>query len=236
MNDQELKKYIADSLASGRSKEELYAALLGQGYSVDVIGRAFASITAEKSSEQTSVAVQKQTVRVIVLVGAVLIGAGVFSFIAANWQNMSRPMKVIVILLGMLAAYSLGWYLREKKGLTYSGNALILLGSLIFGAGIFLVGQMFNMRQNWPDGFILWMFGAVATGMALRLRPLLYLGFIVGLVSIVSHPFELFMFLFTGFDRFLMTSTLMLMLATAVTFLTAWKIQNEIPPEERGSL
>ncbi len=225
MNDQQIEEYIKSAISQGKSKEDIYKELLIQGISVDRIQTNFNPITPEEEKEDT----QKKTILIILTVAAILVGAGIFSFIAANWQLMTKPVKIIVILMAMLSSYSLGWYFKEKLNLAKTGEALILLGAIIYGAGIFLVAQMFNIRANWPDGFILWMFGIIALAYALESYPLFYLAIFLGIITIVGHPFVIFTSL--GFNSFLLTSSFLLLSATIVTFLTGWHIRSKMPPE-----
>ncbi len=226
MIDQKVVDYIKTSLAQGRTKEELYKELLGQGWTIEVIQENFNAINAEQEKEDTS----KRTIRIIVTIGAILVGAGIFSFIAANWQEMSKPVKIGVILISMLVSYGIGWYLKEKLNLEKTGSALFLLGTIIYGAGIFLVAQMFHTRANWPDGFILWMFGAIAIAFALESFPHFYLAIILGFVAMVGYPIEIFTGVF-GYRAFLLTSSFLLLAVTIVTFITGWIIRKRMPPE-----
>ncbi|MFH1427579.1 MAG: DUF2157 domain-containing protein [Patescibacteria group bacterium] len=225
MADPKLIEYVKTSLAQGKPKEEIYKELLEQGWTIEVIQESFNALTTEEEKEDT----QKRTIRIIVTIGALLVGAGIFSFIAANWQEMTRPIKIGIILVSMLVSYGTGWYLKEKSGLVKTGEALILLGAIIYGAGIFLVAQMFNIRANWPDGFILWMIGTTAMAFAVQSYPLFYLAIPLGIVAIVGHPFGIF----TGFgyNQFLLTSSFLLLAATIVTFVAGWAIRKKIPPE-----
>lgn len=225
MPDQKLTDYIKNSLTQGRSKEEIYKELLKQDWSVEVIQESFNAMVSEEEKEDT----QKRTIRIIVTIGAVLVGAGIFSFIAANWLEMGRPVKVVIILISMLASYGAGWYLKEKFNLQKTGEALILLGAIIYGTGIFLVAQMFNIRANWPDGFILWMIGTIAMAFAVESYFLFYLAIPLGVVAMVGHPFGIF----TGFgyNPFLLTSSFLLLAAAVITFATGWIIRKKMPPE-----
>jgi uncharacterized membrane protein len=224
-SEPKLVEYIKTSLSQGRTKEDIYKELLGQGWTIEVIQESFNAIGTEEEKEDT----QKRTIRIIVTIGAVLVGAGIFSFIAANWVEMARPVKIAIILISMLASYGTGWYLKEKTELQKTGEALILLGAIIYGAGIFLVAQMFNIRANWPDGFILWMIGTIAMAFAAESYPLFYLAIPLGIIAIVGHPFGIF----TGFgyNRFLLTSSFLLLAATIITFATGWIIRKKMPPE-----
>jgi uncharacterized membrane protein len=225
MADQKLSEYVKTSLAQGKPKEEIYKELLGQGWTIEVIQGSFNSIGTEQEKEDTS----KKTVRIIVTIGAVLVGAGIFSFIAANWLEMTKPIKIGIILISMIVSYGAGWYLKEKSELQKTGDALILLGSIIYGAGIFLVAQMFNIRANWPDGFILWMIGTIAMAFTVESYPLFYLAISLGIIALIGHPFGIF----TGFgyNSFLLTSSFLLLIATIITFATGWIVRKKIPAE-----
>jgi len=225
MINQRVVDYIKTSLTQGKTKEDLYKELLGQGWTIEIIQENFNAIGTEQAKEDTS----KKTIHIIVTIAAVLVGAGIFSFIAANWVEMAKPIKIAIILIVMIIAYGAGWYLKESLKLLKTGEALILLSSIIYGAGIFLVAQMFNIRANWPDGFILWMIGAIAIAFAVESYPLFYLAIPLGIIAIIGHPFGIF----TGFgyNSFLLTSSFLLLAATIITFTTGWLVRKKMPPE-----
>lgn len=225
MVNQKVIDYIKDSLVKNKSKEEIYIELLNQNYTVDDIQDSFDFANLKEDKEDN----QKKIIRVMVIIGAILIGAGIFSFIAANWQEMPNLIKVSIIVIAMLISYGSGWYLKEKSGLTKTGEALILLGSIIYGAGIFLVAQMFNIRANWPDGFILWMLGVIIMGYAIEAYSLFFLAVPLGFIAIIGHPFGIFSNF--GFDSFLLTSSFLLLAATVITFLVGFAIHKKVKKE-----
>lgn len=228
MGDPKLIESIKASLSRGRSKEEVYRGLLDQGWTVEAIQEGFRSAEAGDAKEDA----RRKTIRSLVTMGALLVGAGVFSFIAANWEGMTKPVKVAVIVVSMLTVYAAGWHLREKSNLVRSGEALFLLGSLIYGAGIFLVAQMFQVRANWPDGFVVWMLGCLAMAFAVEVFPLWYLAIVLGIVALVGHPFQL-LAPWGGRDPFLLTSSFLLLLTTVVSLLAAIAVRRRLPPELR---
>lgn len=221
MIEQALDDSIGQSLKEGRTKEEIYKSLLNQGYRVDAINENYPSPPSREGDDT-----QKKTINSILTIAAILVGAGVFSFIASNWQFMPKTIKVLLIVSFMLGSYTGGWYMKARMKFVKTGEALILLGVIIFGAGIFLIGQMFNIRANWPDGFLLWMLGTIALGYALEFYPAFYLAVILGIIALVAHPFILFDEF--GGGRFLMTSTFLLMTSTVVTFVTGWAIRKKL--------
>lgn len=228
MADQKLIEYIQDSLAKGISKNEIYKELINAGWTIDVIQEGFNAMQKVDDKEHT----QQKTIRIIAIFGAILIGAGIFSFIAANWQELGRPTKIAILIFAMLIFYVGGWFLKEKKHYDKTGNALIFLGSLVYGASVFLIAQMFHIRENWPDGFILWMIGAVVIGFAVEVYSIFYLAIVVGFIAIASHPICLFFAIGGGInDCFIGTSVFLLLAVTGITFISGWIIRKRIIPE-----
>lgn len=217
--------YIKTSLTQGRSKEDIYKELLSQGESIEVIQEGFKTIDREHKKEDVS----KKTIRIILTIGAILVGAGIFSFIAANWTGMAKVSKILVIFVSMIVSYGAGWYFKEKLKLLKTGETFILLGSIIYGAGIFLIGQMFNIRSNWPDAFLLWMIGTIFMAFAVESYLLFSLAIPVGVVAFVGHPIGIFGGF--GYNPFLLTSPLLLLASTVITFATGWMIRKKMSPE-----
>lgn len=227
MINEKVIDYIKTSLAQDRSKEEIYKELLGQGWGLDAIKENFKAVDLVGVKGDS----QQKVVKIIVTAGVIFIGAGIFSFIAANWQEMGRFIKVALIVILLVASYASGWYLKEKRGFIRIGGALFLLGAIIYGAGIVLVAQMFNISTNWPDGFILWMIGSIAMAFAIDSFPIFYLAIPIGTIALFGYPILMFADFRGGGNPFLMTSTLLLLTATIITFLTGWAMRKRMSPE-----
>ena len=106
-------------------------------------------------AREAPAATRERVVRVISSVGAVVAGLGVVLFVAANWDGMPRPTRVVLLLALVAAAYAAGYALRERRGThPHVGEALYLLGGLAFAAEIFLVGQMYHVDAHWPLAFL----------------------------------------------------------------------------------
>ncbi|MFC1629940.1 DUF2157 domain-containing protein [Patescibacteria group bacterium] len=230
MADQKLLEYIQTSLSEGKSKEEIYKTLLGQGWKIEDIEDIFEDVDKEKRGED----IQQRTIRIVVTIGALLVGLGVFSFVAANWQGMEKFLKVAIIVVSMVASYVIGWLLKEKWNYKKTGEAFILLGAIIYGAGIFLIGQMFNIRGNWPDGFMLWMIGTLIMAFAIDSFSLYFLSIPIAFIAISGVP-SMF---FVGFMRhhsFLFTSLALLLIVTAISFGVAFVIKKRMPQDMRNN-
>lgn len=224
MSNKQLVKQITTAVNQGKSKEEIYLFCLQQGKRVDEIERAFKAVQQIRLVEDKE---EKRTVRLMLLIGVVLIGAGIFSFIASNWEMMGKAVKLLIIISLMLVSYVAGWYLKEKRNLRKTGEALILLGAIMYGAGIFLTAQIFNIRTQWPDGFILWMIGVVWLAYALENNVLYYLAVGLGVIALVGYPSGIFKGVIL--DSFLLTSSVLLLIAAAISFFISRVINKKIP-------
>ena len=109
----------------------------------------------------------------LAVIGATAVGFGVIGFIAANWDGMSHAARLFLLTFALAAAYGAGYHLRERTGsLPLVGEALYLLGVLLFGASLFLVGQMYNVEAHDPLALLLWAGAATATALVVRSRAI----------------------------------------------------------------
>jgi len=212
MSNQALIDYIKSCLAVGRTKDQIYRDLLDNHHSVNDINQAFNEIEGKEAPlaiepKEDLDSAQKNAVGVLSVIGAIVVGLGVLLFIASNWQQIDKFGKVVMLVGLMIIFYVLGWLLKEKWGYIKSGQALFLLGSMVYGGSIFLVAQIYNVRLLWPDGFILWMIGCLVMAWALEYYPLYVLAGIVGLISVISHPFFILINPLSMMDMFFLTST-----------------------------
>lgn len=137
---------------------------------------------------------QKRIAVVFAVLGAVLIGLGVILFFADNWQAISKWAKFTLLLAATAGAYGLGYWLRFSRGYPAVGSALILLGGLLYGAGIFLVGQMFHVQAEPHYGLLMWAAGLLPLAYTLPATALITLAAVlvvvwVGMVSLLGPDF-----------------------------------------------
>jgi uncharacterized membrane protein len=85
----------------------------------------------------------------VYVLGAFLVGAGVISLVAWHWEEMSRTARLSVIGIAMVAAHVAGFRLQGAGRHPRLGHAISLLGTLVFGANIALVAQIFQVSGAW---------------------------------------------------------------------------------------
>jgi uncharacterized membrane protein len=107
---------------------------------------------------------------VLAILGVVLLGFAAMSFVAANWQDMPRLLRLAIIFAGLGGAYSAaaGLFVRGTDAFAHSA---ILLGVAVFGSGIMLIAQMYHIEGHPPDAMLVWALGALAAGVLVRSNP-----------------------------------------------------------------
>lgn len=111
----------------------------------------------------------------LLILGAILIGLGIILFIAANWQVLARSVKMAIVLLAVIG-FEVAGAAQHARGATRIGDALLLVGAITFGAGLWLVAQIYQLPYNHADSMLAWTVGSLAMAWVLRTRPVLILG------------------------------------------------------------
>lgn len=113
-------------------------------------------------------------------------GLGVILLLAANWDTISDMMRTILIIGATGLTYVAGYYWTYQN-LNYpkTGQALFLLGSMLYGASIFLLGQIYNLGGTFADAFLIWAIPIIFLAYTTRFGMM----FLLGIVLIYSYIF-----------------------------------------------
>lgn len=101
--------------------------------------------------------------------GGLLVAAGIFLFVAANWQQLS-PVARHAVLVGGVVALHLGGAFGARFSPTLA-TTLHGVGTAALGAAIFLSGQVFHLEAHWSEALLAWGIGAAAGFFLLRDWP-----------------------------------------------------------------
>ncbi len=99
---------------------------------------------------------------ILCTMGALLFGAGVITFFAANWGLIPKAAKLAILfaMLGSCYGAAGACFARGSEALA---QGLLLLGVIFFGANIFLIAQIYHIDAHYPDGVLIWTLGALVT-------------------------------------------------------------------------
>lgn len=114
-------------------------------------------------------------IQIISIIGAVLIGLGVLSFVASNWSHLSNVQKFFLLLGGLIASYVSAWMTEDKRPIT--SKALYYIGAFIYGAEIFYIGQMFHLGGELHNALFAWSIGIIPLAFYRKDRILYAVGF-----------------------------------------------------------
>ncbi len=149
-------------------------------------------ITAEQAAailenypvEDAGPASRSRLVSILGTLGAALIGLGVILFFAANWQGLSKEVKLALMLVAVPAAYGAGYWARYRRQYLRAGTAVLLLAAVLYGAAIHLVAQAYHVPVNSPNLVLFWFLGVIPLAYVTRSRSVLTLGIVLFLAAI----------------------------------------------------
>ena len=131
----DLVKWVADGVISGDAAQSIRGARFGE----------------EAASRLPAI---------FTMLGALMRAASVSAFVAANWQEIPRLVRLVGILVLIAGCFLPAAHL-ERRGMPNVADAAITFGTLCFGAGVALVGQMDHLPADWPAGAMLIAIGAL---------------------------------------------------------------------------
>lgn len=173
--------------------------------------------------ERVKISRQGRLTQIIVTLGAILIGAGVLLFISANWDTIPTGFKLLIIFASIAIAYGAGLWLESIK-FERTALGIIFLGSLLYGAGIALIAQIYNVEAGSGTLFLLWGGGVLLSGLALASELLLSFSAILFICWTIFNRFGN-VFSFFGFGNYEISLHWEYLVPAAVLFFISyyWK-------------
>lgn len=148
------------------------------------------TLTADKATEIAGMYEAEEHLsftKILLYVGSILVGAGILSFIASNWAEIGKTVKFLLIVALYIGSNFAGYKLEKHYPKT--SKSMYYLGVLVFGAGIFLVGQMFHLGGDFQGAFLWWSLGIMPLAWVLRDKKILLGAAIFALIYQFDSPF-----------------------------------------------
>jgi uncharacterized membrane protein len=127
---------------------------------------------------------------VVAIVGGLLIAAAFLAFVAAHWSELARLLRLAILLVGIVGAHGLGAWLA-RAGRPALADLCSGVGSIIFGAGIALIGQMYHLSGDFAGGMLLWAIGALAAAALTGSRGALAVALVAASIWTSMRVFEI---------------------------------------------
>jgi uncharacterized membrane protein len=149
--------------------------------------------------------------------GAVVLALGVILLFAYNWDQMHKFAKLAVVGGFLAAAHGAGLWLRRRDAWQGFAEPVQLLGTMLFGAGIWLVAQIYHISAHYPNAFIIWAVGALLLAWLL---PSVAQGLLASVLLVVWACVEL-----GSFDHHLVTAPLLVLVGSG---WLAWRQRSPV--------
>ncbi|MEO1593528.1 MAG: DUF2157 domain-containing protein, partial [Cyanobacteria bacterium J06632_22] len=111
-------------------------------------------------------------VAILLGLGGILLGLGIITFVAANWQVWPRSFRVALLMALFIGVNVGGFYLWQHSALRRLGHGLLLTGGLVLGANMALMSQMFHQSGQAYELYFVWGLGVALMAYSLRLVSL----------------------------------------------------------------
>lgn len=108
---------------------------------------------------------------ILAMMAALLFGAAILIFVAANWEAIPRLARVAALFAVILGGYVGGAVLKARDHAAV-GEALWIVAAAAFGGSIALIGQMYHLSGDEASAMITWGAGTALAAIALRSSPL----------------------------------------------------------------
>lgn len=114
------------------------------------------------------------------ILGVLLFGSGIITYFAANWGEIPKLVKLVILFGSMWLVYGAAWHALRDARAPLFGQALLLLGVILFGANIMLIAQIYHIDSHFPNGVLMWSLGALIAAYLVRSEPALVAAIVLG--------------------------------------------------------
>lgn len=108
---------------------------------------------------------------VLAMMAAALFAAAILIFIAANWEEFPRLVRVGLLFALILAGY-IGGAALKLSGREAAGEGAWIVAAAAFGASIALIAQIYHMSGDEAQAVFVWGAGTALAAAVLRSGPL----------------------------------------------------------------
>lgn len=109
----------------------------------------------------------------ISVIGSILLGIGILLFIASNWWLLPKYGKIAILMFFTFGSHYAGYYMAyQKKNFPKIGFSLIFLSTIIFGATLILISQIYNTSGDIHSLVLIWLFSILPLVYVYRSRAI----------------------------------------------------------------
>ncbi len=111
---------------------------------------------------------------ILATLGYLFMGLACITLIGANWESIPREVRMIG-MIGLTLGVQVVAITRYQQNKTASAVGLFFLGSLLYGASIMLIAQIYHIGEHYPDGIFWWAMGVLPLALLAKSSVLMML-------------------------------------------------------------
>ncbi|WP_047982471.1 DUF2157 domain-containing protein [Ornithinibacillus contaminans] len=125
----------------------------------------------------------------LLLFATILTALGFITFITSDWAQIPHYSRVVLISIVFISLYLVGHYLYLKKS-TLQGISFIILGYILFGIGMLLTINIYDiiLTSAWP--YIIWSLVGLLLYFVYEHRFMLSVGLIITTIGQIASGIE----------------------------------------------
>lgn len=140
-------------------------------------------------------------IRVLLVIGAILMGIGIVGFIAGDWTKIPHVMQFFIILIGWLGFNVAGY--RLKNCMPKTSHSMYYLGTFVFGAGVVFFDEILKLKMETMTIALLLLVGTLPVAVYLKDKRFMFWSIMLmgwyagtGLIEVSKpYPYALFILL-----------------------------------------
>ena len=156
----------------------------------------------------------------VAILGVLLLGSGIITYFAANWDDMTKLFKLLTLFGSLYLSYGMALFCLNNDAYPRVGQALLLLGVILFGANIMLIAQIYHIDEHYPNGVLMWSLGGVLTAWLLRAQAAMVAAIVLAVLWTGMESF--------GFDRLHLGFLLLWFALLPVIYLRRWRVSQHM--------
>lgn len=88
--------------------------------------------------------------------GFIFVSLGTVLFFIDRWNFIPNYLKLFIVVFAVCGAYITGFRIKFYKDHPGIGGSFLLLGAVMFGCGLFINNQIFNLNFSLKDNILFW--------------------------------------------------------------------------------
>jgi len=121
---------------------------------------------------------------ILMSLAALMVSLAIIVIIGNNWEEIPRWIRMGMMISVVATCNGIGFYKYSKNEIA-SAKIVLFMGSLMYGAAIMLIAQIYHIEEHFPNGIFMWAIGVLPVALILKSRAILLVVQILSLIWMI---------------------------------------------------